>query len=156
MNAISYCFLELGCSCFDFTWARVRKNRAQGIRTKVIGKRWFLVSLIPIPHMCLLYHHVDTWTRHSESEWLISSHLTQCLNVIGCLLRLSFWFYSFDPEIQADVNAYMCGVSNSFGSLVYGMFGALQLAVECLDYLSHRTAMFLLPDIRWAEIAPSM
>ncbi|KAA1138965.1 hypothetical protein PGTUg99_031859 [Puccinia graminis f. sp. tritici] len=104
MNSISYCFLELGCSCFDFTWARVRKNRAQGIRTKVIGKRWFL-----------------------------------CLNVIGCLLRLSFWFYSFDAEIQAGVNAYICEVSNSFGSLIYGMFGALQLALLAASLIILKT-----------------
>ncbi|PLW12358.1 hypothetical protein PCANC_23436 [Puccinia coronata f. sp. avenae] len=39
---LTYCMLELGCTLFDFTWARVRKNRAQGIRTKVIGKRWFV------------------------------------------------------------------------------------------------------------------
>jgi hypothetical protein len=46
---LTYCMLELGCTLFDFTWARVRKNRAQGIRTKVIGKRWFVVSLIFLP-----------------------------------------------------------------------------------------------------------
>ncbi|OAV96323.1 hypothetical protein, variant [Puccinia triticina 1-1 BBBD Race 1] len=39
---LSYLLLEIGCSFFDFTWARVRKNRAQGIRTKVIGKRGFV------------------------------------------------------------------------------------------------------------------
>jgi len=81
-----YCILELGCGLFDFTWARVRKNRAQGIRTKVIGKRWFV-----------------------------------CLNVIACLLRLSFWLYKFDAGFEHQVFEHICDISTSLGSLVFGL-----------------------------------
>lgn len=38
----SYCSFELLCSFFDLTWSKVRRNRAQGIRTKVLGKHLFL------------------------------------------------------------------------------------------------------------------
>ncbi|KAH9460629.1 hypothetical protein Pst134EB_008794 [Puccinia striiformis f. sp. tritici] len=86
-----YCLLELGCSMYDFTWSKLRKNRAQGIRTKVIGKHHFLcLNIIAcLLRLFLWFYYFNTGTRAFANARICdvsNSFGNSILGLIGALL----------------------------------------------------------------------